>query len=297
MRGVDCSRRSCWNAQAGAWFTWERTCRSRRSLAPWNGIQPDALALSFIMSRNVHKRFRESPTIEDVPIFVGGRGILNHQGLARRHGLIPLAGSLESSVERMRVEMQEWKVRRSAAWERARQGQARRAEGFERERGGVPVSGNPHRVSRIAPAVSRRDEWLEFKPESMLGNGRGHRSGLSGGRRVLARGGTGSRVLARGHRGVLARRSALSRGGALRRHARRSALRRAHGRLLHGACGLQGVLQGIEGAHCGAHRLLVGIIGAHCGVQADLHGACGHGETLHGAWGHGATLQGAWGDA
>jgi methanogenic corrinoid protein MtbC1 len=76
-------------------------------------FQPDALALSFVMSRNIHKRFRELSAIVDVPIFVGGRSILNHQGLARRHGLIPLVGSLESCVEQMQVEIQAWKTKRS----------------------------------------------------------------------------------------------------------------------------------------------------------------------------------------
>ena len=75
--------------------------------------QPDALALSFILSRNIHKRFRELSVIVDVPIFVGGRSILNHQSLARRHGLIPLVGSLESCVEQMEVEMQAWKATHS----------------------------------------------------------------------------------------------------------------------------------------------------------------------------------------
>jgi DNA-binding transcriptional MerR regulator len=53
---------------------------------------PAALGLSFVLSRNVNKRFRELAEIREVPVFVGGRSILNYQGLARRHGLIPLAG-------------------------------------------------------------------------------------------------------------------------------------------------------------------------------------------------------------
>ncbi len=53
--------------------------------------KPTALGVSFVLSRNVNKRFQELATIRDVPVFVGGRSILNHQRLARRYGLIPLA--------------------------------------------------------------------------------------------------------------------------------------------------------------------------------------------------------------
>ena len=55
-------------------------------------VRADALALSFVLSRNINKRFQELSKIRNVPIFVGGRSIVNHQGLARRHGLIPLIG-------------------------------------------------------------------------------------------------------------------------------------------------------------------------------------------------------------
>jgi methanogenic corrinoid protein MtbC1 len=58
--------------------------------------KPDALALSFVLSRNINKRFRELSKIKGVPIYVGGRSIVNHQGLARRHGLIPLLGTLRA---------------------------------------------------------------------------------------------------------------------------------------------------------------------------------------------------------
>ncbi len=60
--------------------------------------RPDALALSFVLSRNINKRFQELSKIEGVPVFVGGRSIVNHQGLARRHGLIPLVGPLRAST-------------------------------------------------------------------------------------------------------------------------------------------------------------------------------------------------------
>ncbi len=61
----------------------------RRALACW---RPDAVGISFILSRNVHKRFGEFATLRGAPVFVGGRSLLNYQGLARRHGLIPLVG-------------------------------------------------------------------------------------------------------------------------------------------------------------------------------------------------------------
>jgi DNA-binding transcriptional MerR regulator len=60
--------------------------------------RPAALGLSFVLSRNVNKRFRELAEIREVPIFVGGRSILNYQGLARRHGLIPLPGPAYETV-------------------------------------------------------------------------------------------------------------------------------------------------------------------------------------------------------
>ena len=44
----------------------------------------DALALSFVLSRNIKRRFQELLKIRGVPIFVGGRSILNYQTLARR---------------------------------------------------------------------------------------------------------------------------------------------------------------------------------------------------------------------
>jgi MerR family transcriptional regulator, light-induced transcriptional regulator len=78
-------------------------------------FRPDALALSFVLSRNLNKRFRELSKIVDVPIFVGGRSILNYQSLARRYGLIPLVGSIASSVEEMRAVVQEWKARHATS--------------------------------------------------------------------------------------------------------------------------------------------------------------------------------------
>lgn len=73
--------------------------------------QPDALALSFVLSRNINKRFRELEKLTNVPIFVGGRSIVNHQGLARRHGLIPLTGTLTTSSAQFLTEFEAWERR------------------------------------------------------------------------------------------------------------------------------------------------------------------------------------------
>ena len=50
---------------------------------------PDAIGLSFVLSRNINKRFQELSQIRGIPIFVGGRSILNYQGLASRSRLPP----------------------------------------------------------------------------------------------------------------------------------------------------------------------------------------------------------------
>ena len=64
-------------------------------------FQPGAVGISFILSRNIRKRFAELSRITEVPVFVGGRSVLNHQGLARRHGLIPLPGPARKTVDAM----------------------------------------------------------------------------------------------------------------------------------------------------------------------------------------------------
>lgn len=81
-------------------------------------FRPDALALSFVLSRNINKRFQELREIRGVPIFVGGRSILNYQRLARRHGLIPVAGAVTTAIERMITEFGAW--RRGLEGERVR---------------------------------------------------------------------------------------------------------------------------------------------------------------------------------
>jgi DNA-binding transcriptional MerR regulator len=59
---------------------------------------PDALALSFVLSRGLNRRFGELRDLVPVPIYVGGRGILNHQRLARQNGLIPLVGPASETI-------------------------------------------------------------------------------------------------------------------------------------------------------------------------------------------------------
>jgi methanogenic corrinoid protein MtbC1 len=75
-------------------------------------IRPDALALSFVLSRNINKRFQELSQIRDVPVFVGGRSILNYQTLARRFGLIPVAGPAATAVAQLFQEFDLWPRRR-----------------------------------------------------------------------------------------------------------------------------------------------------------------------------------------
>jgi methanogenic corrinoid protein MtbC1 len=81
----------------------------QKAIETWH---PDALGLSFVLSRNINKRFQELSKIRDVPIFVGGRSIVNHQGLARRHGLIPLTGTLTASSSQLVTEFEAWEARR-----------------------------------------------------------------------------------------------------------------------------------------------------------------------------------------
>lgn len=68
--------------------------------------KPDAVCLSFVLSRNVNKRFTELSRINGAPIYVGGRSILNYQGLARRHGLHPIPGPGDVGIHRMIAEIE-----------------------------------------------------------------------------------------------------------------------------------------------------------------------------------------------
>jgi len=74
-------------------------------------LRPDALALSFVLSRNINKRFHELSQIRTVPVFVGGRSVLNYQGLARRCGLIPVPGPASEAVGLMAHEFDAWAER------------------------------------------------------------------------------------------------------------------------------------------------------------------------------------------
>ena len=80
----------------------------REYLAAVKQWRPDALGLSFVMSRNIKKRFRELLQISGLPIFVGGRSILNYQRLARQHGLIPLSGPIVTKVTQLHLEYEQW---------------------------------------------------------------------------------------------------------------------------------------------------------------------------------------------
>ena len=73
-----------------------------------NTWQPDAIGLSFVLSRNINKRFQELSQLRELPIFVGGRSILNYQGLARRHGLIPVPGPVSQAVPLLLDKFDEW---------------------------------------------------------------------------------------------------------------------------------------------------------------------------------------------
>jgi len=64
-------------------------------------LRPSAVALSFILSRNIKKRFQELQEIQTVPVFVGGRSIVNYQSAARTHGLIPLTGPILKSTDQL----------------------------------------------------------------------------------------------------------------------------------------------------------------------------------------------------
>ncbi len=68
--------------------------------------KPDAVCLSFVLSRNINKRFDELSKVQGAPIYVGGRSILNYQGLAKRHGLRPMTGPGEEAVQKMIAEIE-----------------------------------------------------------------------------------------------------------------------------------------------------------------------------------------------
>jgi DNA-binding transcriptional MerR regulator len=73
----------------------------RKAVEAW---KPDAVGVSFVLSRSINKRFRELATIGGVPIFVGGRSLMNHKALARSYGLIPLTGPIASAIPQWMAE-------------------------------------------------------------------------------------------------------------------------------------------------------------------------------------------------
>jgi DNA-binding transcriptional MerR regulator/methanogenic corrinoid protein MtbC1 len=77
-------------------------------------FRPDALAVSLALSRNINKRFQELSKIRGVPVFVGGRSILNYQNLARRFGLIPVPGPATEAVGLLLQGFDAWAQRHSA---------------------------------------------------------------------------------------------------------------------------------------------------------------------------------------
>ena len=87
------------------------TAELERAVERW---RPQALALSFALSRNLQKRFGELSRIQGVPVFVGGRIVLNHQSLARKFGLIPLAGHRRDAIRLLNQEWAAWKTARAA---------------------------------------------------------------------------------------------------------------------------------------------------------------------------------------
>ena len=76
-------------------------------------LRPDALALSFVLSRNINKRFQELSRLESLPVFVGGRSILNYQSLARRYGLTPVLGPVTVAVQSLLGEFEAWSRHRT----------------------------------------------------------------------------------------------------------------------------------------------------------------------------------------
>ncbi|MGC8642234.1 MAG: MerR family transcriptional regulator [Isosphaeraceae bacterium] len=81
---------------------------AREYRAAVQDLRPSALALSFVLSRNIKKRFQELERIAPTPIFVGGRSIVNYQALARHHGLIPLPGPIGKAAEQFMMEYNQW---------------------------------------------------------------------------------------------------------------------------------------------------------------------------------------------
>ena len=67
----------------------------RKAAEAW---RPDAIGVSFVLSRNMNKRFQELATIQGTPIFVGGRSLMYHKSVARRYGFSPLSGPVTAAL-------------------------------------------------------------------------------------------------------------------------------------------------------------------------------------------------------
>lgn len=61
----------------------------QRAIDDW---EPVAVGISMTLSRNVRKRFGELSRLRGSPVFVGGRSVVNYQGLAKRSGLAAVLG-------------------------------------------------------------------------------------------------------------------------------------------------------------------------------------------------------------
>lgn len=70
--------------------------------------RPEAVAVSFVLSRSINKRFDELSGIKSVPVFVGGRSLTNYHKLAREHGLIPLSERAIEIADRWEEEYRLW---------------------------------------------------------------------------------------------------------------------------------------------------------------------------------------------
>lgn len=66
---------------------------------------PVAVGVSLSLSRNIRKRFDELENLHGAPIFVGGRSLLNYQGLARRCGFGVVRGPAIPNVGRYLEEL------------------------------------------------------------------------------------------------------------------------------------------------------------------------------------------------
>lgn len=71
--------------------------------------RPDAVGISLALSRNIRKRFGELSALRGSPVFVGGRSIVNYQGLARNRGLLPVLGPAIPAVARFLEDERRWR--------------------------------------------------------------------------------------------------------------------------------------------------------------------------------------------